>query len=444
MTSPVYAGVPPRHEWPLQLQHFCEAAEAPVIGAGAYATVCLIKSRHAGTGFGSSTSTASPCVGAAPLAPGLAPGLAPRLSSSSSREKSSALSASSSSTSRRPMSARGVSGEMDGQRSQAGVSGSGGVCAPNLTNPPRHYALKVIEENLYHEREMYDQLRREIDLHERASDPEFDRNPPHVLPAPGERKATKLPNANVLKLLAHFTGGNCCGGGPKVFVVFEYCERGSVAGLLQIAWETAAEKYLAAVATASAGGSSVATSRAPATRVWQPPVYFGLPSDVCASIFLQLLSGLRFLHCEQVRVVHRDLKPDNLLIDLGGTLKIADFGWCCELTYNTDGPYAETRVCGTPGYMPPEVVKGEVNRLHGGEPFGDPQIGGAVDIWGAGVVLYQLRFGKTPFDDYLFPAEVQAAHLGSRGGDEEKGGDGDEKSMAMKNIAGQAGERPPD
>eukprot|EP00392_Amoebophrya_sp_AT5.2_P018915 g19575.t1 len=416
MTSPVYAGVPPRHEWPLQLQHFCEAAEAPVIGAGAYATVCLIN--------------------------------------------------------RRPMSARGVSGEMDGQRSQAGVSGSGGVCAPNLTNPPRHYALKVIEENLYHEREMYDQLRREIDLHERASDPEFDRNPPHVLPAPGERKATKLPNANVLKLLAHFTGGNCCGGGPKVFVVFEYCERGSVAGLLQIAWETAAEKYLAAVATASAGGSSVATSRAPATRVWQPPVYFGLPSDVCASIFLQLLSGLRFLHCEQVRVVHRDLKPDNLLIDLGGTLKIADFGWCCELTYNTDGPYAETRVCGTPGYMPPEVVKGEVNlnsenppmkcnasaralcrevlrfavteRLHGGEPFGDPQIGGAVDIWGAGVVLYQLRFGKTPFDDYLFPAEVQAAHLGSRGGDEEKGGDGDEKSMAMKNIAGQAGERPPD
>eukprot|EP00392_Amoebophrya_sp_AT5.2_P006541 g6553.t1 len=132
------------------------------------------------------------------------------------------------------------------------------------------------------------------------------------------------------------------------------------------------------------------------------PEYFGLPSDVGANIFLQLLSGLRFLHCEQVNVVHRDLKPDNLLIDKDATLKIADFGWCCKLTNEAeDGPYAQTQVCGTPEYMAPEVVKGEVNRLHGGEPFGDPQVGGAVDIWGAGCVLYQLRFGKTPFDNHF-------------------------------------------
>lgn len=96
----------------------------------------------------------------------------------------------------------------------------------------------------------------------------------------------------------------------------------------------------------------------------------------------QLLEGLATLH--RLGVIHRDVKPDNLLCTEQGMLKIADFGWCCEATE------APTSLAGTFQYMAPEVLQNH------------PQTEKA-DVWSAGVTLHQLLVGKPLLNTYLGP-----------------------------------------
>jgi eukaryotic-like serine/threonine-protein kinase len=101
-------------------------------------------------------------------------------------------------------------------------------------------------------------------------------------------------------------------------------------------------------------------------------------------LMLQLLGALDFAH--EAGIVHRDVKPANMMIDSAGNAKLADFG--VARVEDPDAAGEKTRVgavIGTPSYMSPEQMQGSpVDRRS--------------DVWAAGVVFYQLLTGQKPFE----------------------------------------------
>uniref|UniRef100_A0A4W3K5K5 protein kinase C n=1 Tax=Callorhinchus milii TaxID=7868 RepID=A0A4W3K5K5_CALMI len=89
--------------------------------------------------------------------------------------------------------------------------------------------------------------------------------------------------------------------------------------------------------------------------------------------------GLQFLHDN--KIVYRDLKLDNLLLDIDGYVKIADFGLCKEGMGFGD---RTSTFCGTPEFLAPEVLT-------------DTSYTRAVDWWGLGVLIYEMLVGESPF-----------------------------------------------
>ncbi|XP_062243988.1 serine/threonine-protein kinase N1 isoform X2 [Platichthys flesus] len=89
--------------------------------------------------------------------------------------------------------------------------------------------------------------------------------------------------------------------------------------------------------------------------------------------------GLQFLHDN--KIVYRDLKLDNLLLDTDGYVKIADFGLCKEGMGYGD---RTSTFCGTPEFLAPEVLT-------------DTSYTRAVDWWGLGVLIYEMLVGESPF-----------------------------------------------
>ncbi|KAG9396898.1 Protein kinase domain [Carpediemonas membranifera] len=117
--------------------------------------------------------------------------------------------------------------------------------------------------------------------------------------------------------------------------------------------------------------------------ITNPRIMF-TPGDI-KGYMLQLLQGLQFMH--ERKVMHRDLKPDNLLISTEGVLKIADFG----LSRSFAGKHIlMTPTIATPNFRPPENM------------WGCTHYGPATDMWAVGAIFAHLLRRE-----YLFLAETE-------------------------------------
>ena len=97
------------------------------------------------------------------------------------------------------------------------------------------------------------------------------------------------------------------------------------------------------------------------------------------NIFKQLIHTLKYLH--NLNIVHRDIKPDNILLELDNTIKLCDFGVSNQVRKGQ----LLSDSCGTPAFIAPEILKNQ--------PY-NPY---ATDIWSSGVVLYIMVSGFFPF-----------------------------------------------
>ncbi len=103
---------------------------------------------------------------------------------------------------------------------------------------------------------------------------------------------------------------------------------------------------------------------------------------VARTFFQQLIGAVRALH--KLGIAHRDLKPGNLLLDARWNLKVADFGLCKIIETDSDAMRTST---GTIRYMAPEQASGRGKREY------TP----ACDIWSCGVILFEMRLGRSPY-----------------------------------------------
>ncbi|CAH1280049.1 unnamed protein product [Diabrotica balteata] len=104
-----------------------------------------------------------------------------------------------------------------------------------------------------------------------------------------------------------------------------------------------------------------------------------LPEDKVQKIVWDLVSALYYLHSN--RVLHRDLKPQNILLDMNNTAKLCDFGFARNMS---TGTHVLTSIKGTPLYMAPELIDEQ--------PYDY-----TADLWSLGCIIYELLMGTPPF-----------------------------------------------
>ncbi|KAG5866592.1 hypothetical protein JTB14_013111 [Gonioctena quinquepunctata] len=113
-----------------------------------------------------------------------------------------------------------------------------------------------------------------------------------------------------------------------------------------------------------------------------------LPESAATFFISELVLALEDLH--NMGYVHRDIKPDNILLDRCGHLKLADFGSAAKL--NENGLVSVGPPVGTPDYVAPEVLQCLDNKSESNTGYGV-----SCDYWSLGVLAYELVTGNTPF-----------------------------------------------
>lgn len=107
-------------------------------------------------------------------------------------------------------------------------------------------------------------------------------------------------------------------------------------------------------------------------------------SEDCRCWFRDLILGIEYLHAQGI--IHRDIKPDNLLLTDDDVLKIVDFG--VSEIFEKQSDMTTTKSVGSPAFLPPELCVSKHGAISGK----------AADIWSMGVTLYCLYFGRVPFE----------------------------------------------
>ncbi|MFN2504418.1 MAG: protein kinase [Acidimicrobiales bacterium] len=122
----------------------------------------------------------------------------------------------------------------------------------------------------------------------------------------------------------------------------------------------------------------------PGGTVWSRFTSSGVTAEAACGLVLATAAGLHAAH--QRGILHRDVKPENLMFSAGGALKVTDFGIAKVVGGAETMATRAGEVLGTPAYMAPEQAQAA-------------ELGPATDVYAVGIMLYELLSGRLPFPD---------------------------------------------
>jgi serine/threonine-protein kinase len=134
----------------------------------------------------------------------------------------------------------------------------------------------------------------------------------------------------------------------------------------------------------------------PGGTVWERFTTIGLTAPAACAITLACCAALQ--HAHDKGVLHLDVKPDNLMFDGSGTIKVTDFGISRVISGDRLLATVDGQVLGTPAYMSPEQARGE-------------SLDASSDVYSAGVMLYELLSGRLPWSGAESASELLIQRL---------------------------------